>query len=105
VTRYHMKDGRSINVLADGRLVNLTGPHSSGHPAEVIDTTHAMMFVAGHELVTGDRELPPGAHSIPDRLDRAVAERKLETMDATIDESTDRQQAYDADWRVEDRGD
>jgi S-adenosylhomocysteine hydrolase len=105
VTRYQMGDDRSIDVLADGRLVNLTGPHSRGHPAEVIDTTHAMMFEAGRELVTGDRELPAGAHPIPDRLDRAVAERKLETMDATIDESTDRQQAYDADWRVESRKD
>ncbi len=103
VTRYQMEDGREIDLLADGRLVNLTGPHSRGHPAEVIDTTHAMMYTAGHNLVTADHDLPAGAHPIPDQLDRAVAERKLETSDMQIDESTDTQLAYDTDWEAENR--
>jgi adenosylhomocysteinase len=37
VTRYHLPDGRHLDLLAEGRLVNLTGPYSQGHPAEVID--------------------------------------------------------------------
>jgi adenosylhomocysteinase len=98
VTRYHLADGRRINVLARGRLVNLTGPHSSGHPAEVMDTTFAMMFVAAQDLLTGDRELAPGVYAIPDRLDRAVAERKLETLGVAIDAPTDSQREYAADW-------
>jgi adenosylhomocysteinase len=103
VTRHHLPDGRALDLLAEGRLVNLTGPHSSGHPAEVIDTTHAMMFVAARDVVTGaGRDLAPGAYAIPDRLDRAVAERKLDTLGIEIDEPTPEQRAYAEDWRHED---
>ncbi|SEH40217.1 adenosylhomocysteinase [Halopenitus malekzadehii] len=101
VTRYHMPDGRDINLLADGRLVNLTGPYSQGHPAEVIDTTHSMMFVAAYDLIVENRDLTPGAYAIPDRLDREVAERKLETLDVTIDEMIESQREYATDWRHE----
>ena len=98
VTRYHLPDGRRINLLARGRLVNLTGPYSNGHPAEVMDTTFAMMFVAAHDLLTGDRDRAPGVYAMPDRLDRAVAERKLGTLDLSIDTPTDSQREYAGDW-------
>jgi adenosylhomocysteinase len=101
VTRYHMPDGRDLNLLAEGRLVNLTGPYSQGHPAEVIDTTHSMMFVAAYDLIVETRDLTPGAYAIPDRLDRKVAERKLETLDVTIDEMIESQREYATDWRHE----
>ncbi len=98
ITRYHLPDGRRLNLLSDGRLVNLTGPHSKGHPAEVMDTTFAMMFEAARDLLEADRE--PGLHAVPDRLDRAVAERKLETLGATVDEPTAAQRDYRDDWRA-----
>ena len=101
VTRYHLPDGRRLNLLADGRLVNLTGPYSQGHPAEVIDTTHAMMFTAAYDMLTAD-ELPgPGLYAIPDRLDRTVAERKLDTLGVSIDEMTESQKEYATDWEHE----
>jgi adenosylhomocysteinase len=102
ITRYHLPDGRRLNLLADGRLINLTGPYSQGHPAEVIDTTHAMMFTAAHDIITGDRTLAPGVYAIPDRLDRRVAKRKLTTLGIDIDEVTETQREYAADWRHED---
>ncbi|WP_049929176.1 adenosylhomocysteinase [Halopiger goleimassiliensis] len=100
VTRYHLPDGRRVNLLAEGRLVNLTGPHSGGHPAEVMDTTFAMMFEAARDMLAEGRgeDLAPGLYAMPDRLDRAVAERKLETLGASIDEWTDRQRAYAEEW-------
>jgi adenosylhomocysteinase len=99
VTQYQMSDGRRLNLLAEGRLVNLTGPYSQGHPAEVIDTTHAMMFTAAHDMLAGDGDaLTPGLYNIPDRLDRAVAERKLETLGVSIDEMTESQRAYGKEW-------
>ncbi|MFW5939122.1 MAG: adenosylhomocysteinase [Halolamina sp.] len=101
ITRYTTPDGRHLNLLADGRLVNLTGPASEGHPAEVIDTTHAMMFVTAYDLLTRDHDLGPGLYAIPDRLDRDVAERKLETLDIDIDAVTEAQAEYAADWRNE----
>jgi adenosylhomocysteinase len=98
VTRYHMPDGRRLNLLAEGRLVNLTGPYSQGHPAEVMDTTFAMMFMAAYDMLVDGPDLEPGLYNIPDRLDRAVAERKLETLGVSIDEFTESQQAYTEEW-------
>ncbi|MFB6300695.1 MAG: adenosylhomocysteinase [Halobacteriales archaeon] len=100
VTQYHLPDGRRLNLLAGGRLVNLTGPYSQGHPAEVMDTTFAMMFVAGRDHIDGEGgdALAPGLYTVPDRLDRAVAERKLETLDIDIDALTDAQRDYLGSW-------
>lgn len=103
VKRYHLPDGRRVNLLAEGRLVNLTGPYSAGHPAEVMDTTFAAIYVAARDVVAGDAPTAPGVHAVPDRLDRAVAERKLETLGITIDEPTGTQREYVDDWRRDER--
>jgi len=125
ITRYHLPDGRRLNLLADGRLVNLTGPYSQGHPAEVMDTTFAMMVRATVDLLAGrgadgDRtdggegvggqpravarggDLPAGLHRVPDRLDREIAERKLAALGVTVDDPTDAQRAYYEDWEHDD---
>jgi adenosylhomocysteinase len=98
VTRYHLPDGRDINLLADGRLVNLTGPFSQGHPAEVMDTTFAMMFVAAYDILVDGTDLDAGLYNIPDRLDRRVAARKLETLGVSTEELTESQRAYYEEW-------
>jgi adenosylhomocysteinase len=97
VTRYHLPDGRRLNLLAGGRLVNLTGPYSEGHPAEVMDTTFASIYVGVRDI--RDADLPPDVYDLPDRLDRAVAERKLETLGITVDEPTGAQVEYVESWR------
>jgi adenosylhomocysteinase len=98
VARYHMPDGRRLNLLADGRLVNLTGPYSQGHPAEVMDTTFAMMFTAAHDMLVDGPDPEPGLYAIPDRLDRDVAHRKLATLGVSLAELTERQRAYHEEW-------
>jgi len=98
VTRYHMPDGRELNLLAEGRLVNLTGPYSQGHPAEVMDTTFAMMVVAAYDMLVDGPDLEPGLYNIPDRLDRAVAERKLETLALSTESLTESQREYYGEW-------
>jgi len=98
VTQYHMPDGRRLNLLAEGRLVNLTGPFSQGHPAEVMDTTFAMMFVAAYDMLVDGPDLEPGLYNIPDRLDRAVAERETGDAGVSIDDMTESQQAYTEEW-------
>jgi len=98
VTRYHMPDGRRLNLLAEGRLVNLTGPYSQGHPAEVMDTTFAMMFVAAYDMLVDGPDMEPGLYGIPDRLDRDVAARKLETLGLSTEDLTESQQAYHEEW-------
>jgi adenosylhomocysteinase len=97
ITRYRLPDGRRLDVLARGRLVNLTGPFSQGHPAAVMDTTFGAMFVAARDLADGP--VPePGVHPLPDELDREVAELKLDAMDIDIDSLTGKQAAYLDAW-------
>ena len=102
VTRYHMPDGRQLNVLAEGRLINLTGPYSQGHPAEVMDTSFAMMFMAAYDMLADGIDLAPGLYNVPDRLDRRVAERKLETLGVSLETLTDSQEAYYDEWEQPD---
>jgi adenosylhomocysteinase len=99
VTRYHLPDGRHLDLLSEGRLANLTGPYSKGHPAEVMDMTFAMMFMAAYDLVGRYEELEPGLYDVPDRIDREVAERKLATLGIDIDGETPEQRQYAEDWR------
>ncbi|WP_435125522.1 adenosylhomocysteinase [Halobaculum sp. D14] len=99
VTRFHLPDGRRLNLFAEGRLVNLSGPYSQGHPAAVMDSTFAMMTVAGRELVEAD--LSPAVHAVPDRLDREVARKKADAVGVPVEDRTDEQAAYLEDWRRE----
>ncbi|PSQ15470.1 adenosylhomocysteinase [Halobacteriales archaeon QS_8_69_26] len=96
VTRYHLPDGRRIDLLAEGRLVNLTGPYSQGHPIEVMDTTFGAIYAAARDLL--DADLAAGLYSVPDRLDRLVAERKLDALGLSVDELTAAQAEYYDDW-------
>lgn len=100
VTRYRMPDGRAIDLLARGRLVNLTGPYSAGHPAEVMDMTFAMMFMAAFDMLTDEAARSPGVYAVPDHVDRSVAADKIATLGRSIDDLTERQQAYYEDWEA-----
>ena len=68
----------------------------------MIDTTFASMFVAARDLVERHETLTPDVYDVPDRLDRAVAERKLDTLGVEIETPTERQREYAEDWRHED---
>ncbi|MFB6280402.1 MAG: adenosylhomocysteinase [Haloferacaceae archaeon] len=98
VEEYELPDGRRLNVLAEGRLVNLAGPLSMGHPVEVMDQSFGVQAVCVRELVEAD-EYGPGVHEVPDRLDREVAETKLAAEGIEIDSLTDEQREYMDSWR------
>jgi adenosylhomocysteinase len=102
ITRYTLEDGREIDLLADGELVNLAGPYSQGHPASVMDSTFASMFVAARELVESGETYGPGVHELPEQLDREVAEHVLDARDIDIDSLTDLQETYLDAWQRED---
>jgi adenosylhomocysteinase len=93
------EDGRRLNVLAEGRLVNLAGPISLGHPVEVMDQSFGVQAVAVRELVEHGDEYGPGVHDVPDRLDREVAEIKLAAEGVEIDDLTDVQAEYMDSWQ------
>jgi adenosylhomocysteinase len=99
VREYRMEDGRRLNVLAEGRLVNLAGPLSLGHPVEVMDQSFGVQAVAVRELVANGEAYGPGVHDVPDALDREVAEVKLAAEGVEIDALTDTQAEYMDSWQ------
>ena len=99
VEEFELPDGRRINVLADGRLVNLASPVALGHPVEVMDQSFGVQAVCVREMVENSEEYGPGVHEVPDDLDREVAEIKLDAEGIEIDELTDEQTEYMDSWQ------
>jgi adenosylhomocysteinase len=96
VDEYRMPDGRRINLLAEGRLVNLGA--AEGHPASVMDMSFANQALAVEHLIKNAAELGAAVHGVPEELDADVARLKLSSMGVQIDELTDEQQAYLTSW-------
>jgi len=63
-----------------------------------MDTTFAMMFVAAYDMLVDGTDLAPGLYNIPDRLDREVANRKLDTLGLSTEEMIESQRAYAEEW-------
>jgi adenosylhomocysteinase len=96
IEEFIMPDGRSIYLLADGRLVNLAGERGQGHPAEIMDMSFAMQALSAEYLLKND--LKPGVYKTPDEHDNDVAKLKLKAMGIEIDTLTDRQAEYMEGW-------
>jgi adenosylhomocysteinase len=99
VQAYEMPDGRRLNVLAEGRLVNLASPISLGHPVEVMDQSFGVQAVCARELVENGDDYEAGVHAVPDDLDREVAEIKLRAEGIETDELTPQQREYVDSWQ------
>ena len=99
VEEFRMADDRRINVLADGRLVNLAAPVALGHPVEVMDQSFGIQAVSVRELVANGDDYGPGVHEVPDDLDREVAEIKLAAEGIEIDALSDEQADYMGSWQ------
>jgi adenosylhomocysteinase len=98
VTGYTLADGRQINVLAEGRLVNLAAPVALGHPVEVMDQSFGVQALCVRELADAGTRYDPGVHPVPDGLDRRVAEIKLDAEGVVFDRLTDEQRTYLDSW-------
>ncbi len=99
VEGFELPDGRVLNVLAEGRLVNLAAPISLGHPVEVMDQSFGVQAVCVRELAANGDAYEAGVHDVPDELDREVAEVKLDAEGIAIDDLTDEQQEYLDSWQ------
>ena len=95
VQRYEL-EGRRLNLLAGGRVVNLAA--AQGHPAEVMDISFALQALAIEWLATRDDTLDPAVVPVPQEIDHAVARLKLESLGVAIDELTPEQRAYLSSW-------
>jgi adenosylhomocysteinase len=97
VKEYTLPDGRRINVLADGRLVNLGA--AEGHPSAVMDMSFANQALSAEYLLNNADDLEHKVYAVPEAIDAAIAELKLQAMGVAIDELTEEQKAYLASWQ------
>jgi adenosylhomocysteinase len=96
VDSYLMNDGRTLHVLAEGRLLNLAA--AEGHPAAVMDMSFANQALCAEHVARHHAELEARVYDVPTDIDREVARLKLEAMAVTIDVLTAEQEAYLASW-------
>jgi len=101
VERFTLADGRTINLLAEGRLVNLGA--AEGHPAAVMDMSFAAQALTVLWLADEHRaghKLEPAVHEVPREVDQEIAALKLATMSVNIDTLTGEQREYLSSWEV-----
>jgi adenosylhomocysteinase len=96
VDQYELPDGRRINVLCEGRLVNLAA--AEGHPASVMDMSFANQALCVEYVKKNSAELEKRVYGVPDEIDREIARIKLEGMGIKIDALTEEQYAYLNSW-------
>ena len=95
---YRLENGRWVNVIAEGRLVNIAA--ADGHPAEVMDMSFAVQALSALYVKEHHAELPKAVIDVSGEIDDVVARRRLEAWGITIDELTEEQQAYLNSWEV-----
>ncbi len=93
----YVVNGRRLNLLAAGRVVNLAA--AEGHPAAVMDISFALQALAAEQLGLRPGELAPGVHPVSDDVDREVAALKLASLGVQIDTLSDEQARYLRGWR------
>jgi adenosylhomocysteinase len=96
VEEYSMKDGRKINLLGEGRLINLAS--AEGHPPSVMDMSFADQALSVEHMVRNHDKLEKKVHTVPTEIDKRVAKLKLESMGIKIDRLTPEQEEYLAGW-------
>jgi adenosylhomocysteinase len=96
VEQYTLKDGRRLNLLGEGRLVNLAA--AEGHPASVMDMSFANQALSLEYLLQHAEKLENKVYTIPEAVDREIARLKLESMGIRIDTLTSEQRKYLASW-------
>ena len=96
VEEYSLRHGRRINLLGEGRLINLVA--AEGHPAAVMDMSFSNQALAAEYLVKKGSSLEVKVHRVPAEIDRTIAELKLKAMGINIDKLTAEQKKYLSSW-------
>lgn len=96
VDQYTLSNGKRINLLAEGRLVNLSA--AEGHPALVMDMSFANQALAAKYLKESGTTLEKSVYKIPGEIDNRIASIKLKTMGIQIDELSEEQKKYLSSW-------
>ena len=92
IEEYRLKDGRSIFLMGEGRLVNLAC--GMGHPVEIMDMSFAVQVGSLLYLKDHGNELKPVVNPVPESVDKGIAALKLDSMGKSIDNLTEKQEKY-----------
>jgi adenosylhomocysteinase len=96
VEEYKLRDGRSLYLLGEGRLINLAA--AEGHPASVMDMSFANQALCLEYIVKNQGKLETRVYPVPEEIDKEVARLKLKAMGTEIDKLTPEQENYLASW-------
>jgi adenosylhomocysteinase len=96
VEQYTLPDGRRLNLLGEGRLINLAS--AEGHPASVMDMSFANQALAAEFMARNAEKLEDRVYPVPPEIDREIARLKLRAMGVEIDTLTEEQRKYLSSW-------
>lgn len=98
IEEFTLASGRRINLLAEGRLVNLAA--AEGHPSAVMDMSFANQALSCEYLAEKGGEMKVAVHGVPPEIDQWVAELKLKTLGIKIDKLSEEQKEYLSSWKI-----
>jgi adenosylhomocysteinase len=98
VEEYKLKDGRKVNLLGEGRLVNLA--LAEGHPSSVMDMSFANQALSAEYIYKNYKKLEKRVYPVPAVIDKEIARLKLAGMGMKIDKLTKEQEKYLASWEM-----
>ena len=98
VEEYKLEDGRRINILGEGRLINLAA--AEGHPSSVMDMSFANQALSIEYMVNLKETLKNDVYPVPENIDKQIAKEKLAGMGMEIDELTAEQKEYLSSWTM-----
>lgn len=98
VEGFKLPNGKWVDVIADGRLVNIAG--ADGHPAEIMDMSFAVQAYGALYIKAHKDELPKHLIKIPEEMDKMIASRRLKAWGIEIDTLTEEQEAYLNSWKL-----
>ncbi|MBR3476335.1 MAG: adenosylhomocysteinase, partial [Candidatus Methanomethylophilaceae archaeon] len=96
IDEYRMKDGRSLYLIAEGRLMNLAA--GQGHPAEIMDMSFSTQALGIVYMSQHYGEMENKVYAVPHEIDAEIASIKLRSMGVEIDELTETQVKYITGW-------
>jgi adenosylhomocysteinase len=98
VEEYTLKSGKRLNILGDGRLINLAS--AEGHPSSVMDMSFANQALCAEYLVKNRKRFENRVYEVPEKVDKSVAEMKLRSLGVKIDTLTPEQKKYLNSWEM-----
>jgi len=98
VEEFTMQTGKKINVLGEGRLINLAS--AEGHPSSVMDMSFANQALAAEYMLKNSKKLKQEVYAVPENIDKEIARLKLNAMGVRIDKLTSEQKQYLASWEM-----